>query len=89
MISWIKYKHKIPGPKLKQNNEFTVKEVAKKFDVSTYMVYYWIERKYVNARRIKQGYPYWISLNSKKEKELRERINKSYKYVSFKEETER
>jgi DNA invertase Pin-like site-specific DNA recombinase len=30
MISWIKYKHKIPGPKLKQHNEYTVKEVAKK-----------------------------------------------------------
>lgn len=84
MISWIKYKHTIPGPKLKQDNEFTVKEVAKKFDVSTYMVYYWIERKYVNVRRIKQGYPYWISLNSKKEKELRQRIKNSYKLNNIK-----
>ena len=79
IVQWIRYRYKIPFPDIKKENEFTVKEVAKKFDISTHMVYYWIERGYVEVRRLKTGYPYWITIDSTKEKELRERIKNSYK----------
>ena len=49
MIQWIKYKHRIAGPNLKRPEELTVKQVAKKFDVSTQVVYYWIKRKLLKA----------------------------------------
>jgi len=74
MITWIRYKHDIPSPQLKCSNELTVKEVADKFGVSKGVVYYWIERGYLEARKIRNGYPFWIILDSKKEKELREII---------------
>ena len=70
MVSWIRYRHLIPAPDLKGSEELTVKQVAKKFAVSSHVVYYWIERKVVNARRINQGMPYWITIDSQKEEEL-------------------
>ena len=77
MIQWIKYKHHIAGPNLKRPEELTVRQVAKKFDVSTQVVYYWIGRKILKARRLNHGSPYWIIIDSKKEKELVDRIHNS------------
>jgi DNA invertase Pin-like site-specific DNA recombinase len=79
MIRWIRYRHAIPGPNLKRSQELTVKQVAKKFAVSAHVVYYWIERKVINARRINQGAPYWITIDSRKEKELRKLVRNSTK----------
>jgi DNA invertase Pin-like site-specific DNA recombinase len=70
IIRWIRYKHRIPGPSLKRLEEFTVKQIAKKFAVSPNVVYYWIERSVITARRLNQGSPYWITIDSQKEKEL-------------------
>jgi hypothetical protein len=78
-ISWIRYRHQIPGPQLKHPDELTVKEIAAKFEVSTGVVYYWIENGYLEARMIQKGYPYWITLSPRKEKELREKVRASYK----------
>jgi len=77
MIQWIKYKHRIAGANLKGPNELTVKQVAKKFDVSTQVVYYWIKRKLIDARRLNRGSSYWIIIDSKKEQELLDQIRKS------------
>lgn len=79
MIRWIRHKHGIESPKLKKPEELTVKQVAEKFKVSAYVVYYWIERKMVIARRLNMGSPYWITLDSEKEKELIEWVKKSPK----------
>jgi hypothetical protein len=78
-ISWIRYRHRIARPQLKHPNELTVKEIAAKFEVSIAVVYYWIEKGYLDARMIQKGYPYWITLSPRKEKELRERVRTSYK----------
>ena len=79
MISWMRFKHGIPSPRLKRPAELTVKEVAQKLDVSTGVVYYWIRNGYLEARRIQDGYPFWITLSAEKEKELRDRIKASYR----------
>ena len=79
MISGIRYRYSIPSPQLKQPTELTVKEVAQKFGIGRGVVYYWIQNGYLEARRIQDGYPYWITLNSEKEKDLRDRINVSDK----------
>ena len=77
-IQWIRYKHSIPAASQKKSkNELTVKEVAKKFNVSTYVVYYWIERKIIIPRRLNKNSPYRISLSVKKEKELHHWVESS------------
>ena len=70
IIRWIRYKHRISRTTFKRPEELTVKEMAKKFAVSPGVVYYWINRNVITARRLNQKSPYWISLDARKEKEL-------------------
>lgn len=79
MVKWIRYKHSIPSPEIKRPEEFTVKEVAEKFGVSIHVVYYWIEQKLLNVRRINKFMPYWITLDSNREEELRQKVLQSVK----------
>lgn len=72
MISWIRYKHRIPAPELKRPEELTVAQVAEKFAVSPNVVYYWIERGSLSARRRNQGSALWITLNPETERHLRQ-----------------
>jgi excisionase family DNA binding protein len=71
IIQWMRYRYDIPAPLLKGTDELTVKEVADRFAVSVGVVYYWIQRGHLPARRIKPGAPYWITLSAEKEAELR------------------
>ena len=79
MIKWIRYKHGILGPVLKRADELTVNQVMDRFTVSRYVVYHWIERKIITARRLNHGSPYWISIDPQKEKELTELVKNSTK----------
>jgi DNA invertase Pin-like site-specific DNA recombinase len=79
IIRHIRSTYSIPAPILKRSDELTVKEIADRFDVSPGVVYYWIERGYLKARRIKMGLPYWITLKAEDEENLRQRILISYK----------
>jgi DNA invertase Pin-like site-specific DNA recombinase len=79
IICWIRYKHRILKPNLKRPKELTVSEAAKKFAVSRHMVYYWIERKIITTRRLNATSPYWITLDSKKEKQLLDWVKNSLK----------
>jgi len=87
IVDWIRYKYDIPSAKLKRSEEFTVKQVAEKFGVSQHVVYYWIESKFLNARRIHNNAPYWITLDSEKEKELCQKILESTKIQKIKKRT--
>jgi hypothetical protein len=77
MIAWIRYKHGIPAPELKRPDELTVAQVAEKFDVSPGVVYYWVERGVVSARRLNRGSALWITLDSETERRLRQRAENS------------
>jgi DNA invertase Pin-like site-specific DNA recombinase len=79
MIKWLRYKHRIPAPELKRENELSVKDVARKFGVSSGVVYYWIKRGVLRARRMNRGSPCWIALEREKERELNEWVRKSSK----------
>jgi DNA invertase Pin-like site-specific DNA recombinase len=80
-INWVRYKHRIPSPLQTQKgaHELTVDEVAKKFNISKGIVYYWISKGIINSRKLRPGRPYWITLTLEKEQELRQRIAESYK----------
>ena len=67
MVKWIRYKYGILAPVLKRPDELTVKQVMDKFAVSRHVVYYWIEREIIIARRLNHGSPYWITIDTQLE----------------------
>ncbi len=77
MVKWIRYRYDIPTPSLKGSDELTVREVADRLAVSLGVVYAWIQRGHLPARRLEPGAPYWITLDAEKETELRAWITHS------------
>lgn len=76
-ISWIRFKHQIPPVDKKKPDEQTVQQVAQRFGVNPSVVYYWISRNVISARRLNEGSPYWITLDAQKEKELKRWVRES------------
>ncbi len=76
-VSWIRCKHGIPPVDKKKPEEQTVKEVAEQFGVSHGVVYYWIARKIISARRLNQGMPYWITISDQQRKMLKKQVKES------------
>jgi hypothetical protein len=76
-IQWIRWKHRIPGPSLKRPEELTVQKVAARLGIQPSVVYYWIERGMIEARRLDRGWPLWITLDARKLQELRDRVRRS------------
>jgi DNA invertase Pin-like site-specific DNA recombinase len=77
MIAWIRYKHRIPAPELKRPEELTVAQVAEKFDVGPGVVYYWVERGVLPARRRNRGSALWITFDLETERRLQRWAEKS------------
>jgi excisionase family DNA binding protein len=77
MVKWIRCRHDIPAPSLKNPAELTVGEVADRVGVSPGVVYYWIERGHLPARRLGPGSPFWITLDTEKEAKLRSWVTNS------------
>ena len=77
MIQGIRYRYQIPTAPLKRAEEWTVQQIAKNFGVSKQVVYYWITHKVIQARRLNDGMPYWITLRPGDEAKLREWVRHS------------
>src|SRR6516225_1070207 len=77
MIKWIRYGYQIPRARLMRPEELTVQQVAERFRVSPNVVYYWIDRGIIEARRLNAGSPYWITLNATDEQKLRDWVRNS------------
>ena len=84
MISWIRFKHnielKISGP---LKNEYSVKKLMTKFNVSGHVVRYWIKKAYVKHRKLYNN-KLLIFVDADTEKKLWERIKASSKLKSHK-----
>jgi len=78
MIQWIRFKYKIEIPNPKSDDEFTVGEVRAMFNVSRHMVYYWINNKYVTARKTPANI-FLIKITHEDKTQLTERIENSCK----------
>ncbi len=59
-------------PALGQYGELTVEQMVHRFRVSPNVVYYWIDRGVIRARRLTAGTPYWITLDEADEQKLRD-----------------
>jgi hypothetical protein len=72
-IRWIRFTHAIPIPTLQRPEERTVAEVAAHFGVSHYVVYYWIERNHITARKLAtpKGVAWFLTLDQGTEQRLR------------------
>jgi len=88
IVRWIRYRHRIPAPDLRRPEEMTVKEVAAKFGVSRGVVYYWIDRSVIEARRRNNGSPYWITLTARAQEELRAWVQESSRIHNANNESE-
>jgi DNA invertase Pin-like site-specific DNA recombinase len=77
IIRWIRFRYQIPPPALRRPEELTVAQVAKHFRVSPGVVYYWIERAHLQARRDNAGSPYWIVLNEADKQKLQAWVQNS------------
>ena len=77
IVAWIRYTHRIPAPVLRLPGELTVNQIAEKFGVSLHVVYYWIERKVISARKLNYGNRYYITLDQEKETELNQWVAES------------
>jgi excisionase family DNA binding protein len=79
MVKWVRYRYDIPMPSQKRAEELTVRRVADRLGVSSGVVYYWIERGHLPARRLEPGFPYWITLSADKEAELQAWVTQSHR----------
>jgi len=77
IIQWIRYRYQIPRAVLERPEERTVHQVAERFRVSPNVVYYWIDRGVIQARRLNAGSPYWITLNETDEQKLQDWVRNS------------
>jgi DNA invertase Pin-like site-specific DNA recombinase len=77
MVQWIRYRYQIPKARLVRPEELTVQQVAERFRVSPHVVYYWIGRGVIQARRLNVGSQYWITLNETDEQKLRDWVRNS------------
>jgi hypothetical protein len=78
MISWIRFKHRIKSPS-SNDGELTVAQLAAKFGVSQHVVYYWLERKLLDARRVGENGPYFIKIDDHTERKLQSYVADSPK----------
>jgi DNA invertase Pin-like site-specific DNA recombinase len=78
-IRWIRWKHRIPSPSLKRPEERTVQQLASRLGVQPGVVYYWVKRGVIAARRLNGGSPVWITVDKSKLRELRDRVTRSKK----------
>jgi DNA-binding transcriptional MerR regulator len=79
IVRWIRWRYQIPPATLRRPEELTVQQVAQHFGVNAYVVYYWIERNLIQARRLNQRMPYWITLTGSDEQKLQDRVRNSSK----------
>ena len=78
IIQWVRWRYRIPSAPLKNPEELTVQQVAQRFGVSPWVVYYWIEHRIITtARRLKYGARYWITLEPADEQKLRDWVLRS------------
>jgi hypothetical protein len=77
IIQWIRWRYQIPPVKLNKAEELTVQQVAKQFGVGIGVVYYWIERHIIQARRLNERGQFWITLNTEDKQKLRDWVRNS------------
>lgn len=77
IIHWIRWRYQISAPALMKPEERTVQQIATQFGISDSVVYSWIEKGMIQARRLNGGMPYWITLNATDKEKLQAWVRNS------------
>ncbi|MFM0674537.1 recombinase zinc beta ribbon domain-containing protein [Paraburkholderia sediminicola] len=77
MVKWIRYRYEIEATCFRRPDELTVQQLARQLGISAHVVYYWIERHVVQARKLDGRGPWWITLDPIKEQQLRDWVRTS------------
>ena len=77
-IAWIRYRHKIPRL-IKEDHEFTVKDVADRLDISPTVVYYWLQTGKLQGSKKGPGCPWRITMDVEMENDLKSLVETSTK----------
>lgn len=77
MVKWIRYRYGIAATSFKRPDELTVQQLADRLGVSTHVVYYWIERQVIQARKLDGRGPWWITLDPAREQQLQDWVRTS------------
>jgi DNA invertase Pin-like site-specific DNA recombinase len=78
-IKWIRYKHRIPAPRPPEG--LSVRQVSERYAVSPSVVYYWLSRGVVIARRRKPNTPYAITIDDESDRRLRHWVADSVRLI--------
>ena len=81
MISWIRFKHRIPGPSVPAGT-LSVAEVREQYGVSHWVVYDWIDKGVITAHRRKPGLPYAITITDEIDRKLHDLVANSARIAS-------
>ena len=76
MISWVRFKHRIPGPSCPAGT-LSVAEVREQYGVSHWVVYDWIDKGVITAYRRKPGLPYAITITNEIDRKLHDLVANS------------
>lgn len=81
MISWIRFKHRIPGPS-RPAGTLSVAEVREQYGVSHWVIYDWIDKGVITAHRRKPGLPYAITITDEIDRKLHDLVANSTRIAS-------
>jgi hypothetical protein len=81
MVSWIRFKHRIPGP-ARPSGTLSVAEVCQRYGVSHWVVYEWIGKGLIPAHRGKPGMPYAITIAGATDRALHDYLANSPRIAS-------
>ena len=79
-VRWVRYAYGVPSPPVLAPNELSVRNLAVRLGVSEGVVYYWIERNQLAARR-GPGNRLCVPFSPEVEQACRERIARSSRIV--------
>lgn len=77
MVKWIRFRYGIAATNFMRPDELTVQQLAHRLGISPHVVYYWIERQVVHARKLDGRGPWWITMDPVKEQQLRDWVRTS------------
>ena len=77
MVKWIRCRYGIASTSFKRPDELTVQQLAHRLGISAHIVYYWIERHVVQARKLDGCGPWWITLDPETEQQLQDWVRTS------------
>lgn len=89
IVRWVRWRHRIPAAPVRTADELTVQQVAKRFGVSTHVVYYWIDRGIIQARQRERNTPYSIKLDADKSSKLQNWVSQSTRIRKLRSATSR